>query len=134
MNYIERFAERLINSYVRYEETKLSKKRMEERRLFLEEKKKIGLAEEERLHPTDSRTLALGISDYISNVEILETIPRVDEYGKNYTEYHQRVTYIDDSSKDFVINVTLSGVPIPDNWKEEQKIRQLKKRHVMMKN
>ncbi len=121
MNTSEKLVDKIIEYVIKKEKRKQDERKEKERRFFLEEKKKMGLTEEERIHPSDSKALEIG--DYITNVEILEAITRLDDYGKTYTEYHHRVTYIDGSKKDFMVNVMLSGVPIPDNCNQTPKVK-----------
>ena len=123
MKLIEKLMDKIIEYTMRQERMRLAKNYENKRRMVLEEKKKIGLTDEERIHPSDSSSLTMG--DYITNVEEIASTPRFDEHGKRYTEYHHRVTYIDGSCKDFLLSVKLSSM-FPTKEMEENCLKHQK--------
>lgn len=107
-----------LNMYKK-EKQKLRKQKQQ----LINEKKKNGLTEEERLCSIDSNC----DHDFIKSIEILGREPFYDNGKKHGEIIHQKVTYIDDSIKNFNIHQTLSGIPIPENYKKTTaKVKSLK--------
>lgn len=80
---------------------------------MIELKKINGLNEEERLCPIDDEC----DHDFIKSVEILGREPFYENGKRNGEIIHQKVTYIDESIKEFDIHMTLTSIPIPENYK-----------------
>ena len=75
-------------------------------------KKRIGLTDEERLCPASDEC----DSDLIKNVETLEVKPYYEDGKIRGNSIHQRVTYIDESVKEFNFVITLTAIPVPENY------------------
>ena len=88
-------------------------KRQRTRLKLIEFKKSNGLTDEERLCPADSNCN----HDFIKNVEVVSRNPGVNSIGEKCTVIKQKVTYIDESVKEFTIHMTLSSF-IPDNFED----------------
>lgn len=116
-DWIDVLVDRVTLNMYEKEQQKLKKQKQQ----LLEHKKKNGLTDEERLSPIDSNC----DHDFIKSVEILEREPFYDNGKRNGEIIHQKVTYIDDSIKNFDIHMTLTAIPIPEDYKKcENKVKQ----------
>lgn len=72
------------------------------------------LPEKEKLIPCDSKCN----HKYIKKIDILSNNVKVDENGERYKEVRQLVTYIDDSMKEFKINIYLKPLETKESSKK----------------
>ena len=109
---------------------RLEYKNTQKARLKLVEfKKNNGLTDEERLCPADSNCN----HDFIKNIEIISHNPGINSIGERCTVIKQKVTYIDESVKEFTIHMTLSSF-IPNSFEDIYKRRETDKDKVKVIN
>jgi len=108
-DWIDVLVDKVVLNMYEKEQKKLRKQKQQ----LIELKKQNGLTDEERLCPIDDECN----HDFIKDVEILGREPFYENGKRNGEIIHQKVTYIDESIKQFDIHMTLSSIPIPEDYK-----------------